>query len=60
MQQRVQIFHRRHKPSSAIQLPITATLNAEYLTLFVLIIHHAPENVNTFFDWMLLDIRYEL
>ena len=33
MQQRVQIFHRRHKPSSAIQLPITATLYAEHLTL---------------------------
>ena len=40
MQQRVQIFHRRHKPSSAVQLPITATLNAEHLTLFNRIIHH--------------------
>ena len=40
MQQRVQIFHRRHRPSSAVQLPITATLNAEHLTLFNRIIHH--------------------
>ena len=37
MQQRVQIFHRRPKrSSSAIQLPITATLYAEYLTLLPL------------------------
>ena len=46
MQQRVQIFHRRHTPSSAVQLPITATLNAEYLTLFAVIIQHLPAVVN--------------
>lgn len=34
VQQRVQIFHRRPQgSSSAVQLPITATLYAEYLTL---------------------------
>ena len=33
MQQRAQILHRRSKPSSAIQLPIMAALNAENLTL---------------------------
>ena len=49
MQQRVQIFHRRQRPSSAVQLPITATLYAEYLTLFGVIIHHMAANVNTLF-----------
>lgn len=34
MQQRVQIIHRRHQPSSAAQLPIAAALHAENLTLF--------------------------
>ncbi len=38
MQQRVQLFHRRRLPSSAVQLPITAALNAEQLTLFGFII----------------------
>ncbi len=38
MQQRVQLFHRRPLPSSTVQLPITAALNAEQLTLFVTII----------------------
>ncbi len=38
MQQRVQLFHRRLSPSSAVQLPITAALNAEQLTLFYIII----------------------
>ena len=47
MQQRVQIFHRRPKrSSSAVQLPITATLHAEHLTLFATIIHHLAANVN--------------
>ena len=46
MQQRVQIFHRRQTPSSAVQLPITATLNAEYLTLFVVIIQQMEGIVN--------------
>ena len=36
------------KPSSAVQLPITATLHAEHLTLFALIIHHLARNVKTF------------
>ena len=48
MQQRVQIFHRRpDRSSSAVQLPITATLHAEYLTLFAVIIQHLAENVKT-------------
>ena len=34
------------KPSSAVQLPITATLYAEHLTLFAVIIHHLAANVN--------------
>ena len=34
------------RPSSAVQLPITATLYAEHLTLFADIIHHLPANVN--------------
>ena len=47
VQQRVQIFHRRPRgSSSAVQLPITATLHAEHLTLFAVIIHHLPANVN--------------
>ena len=35
------------QPSSAVQLPITATLYAEHLTLFGAIIHHMAANVNT-------------
>ena len=35
------------RPSSAVQLPITATLYAEYLTLFRAIIHHMAANVNS-------------
>ena len=46
MQQRVQIFHRRLKPSSGAQLPITAALYAENLTLFADILHHKPVFVN--------------
>ena len=34
------------RPSSAVQLPITATLYAEHLTLFGIIIHHLAANVN--------------
>jgi hypothetical protein len=34
------------QPSSAVQLPITATLYAEHLTLFGIIIHHMAANVN--------------
>ena len=58
MQQRVQIFHRRpSRSSSAVQLPITATLYAEYLTLFGVIIHHMAANVNTYFArYKILDI----
>ena len=33
-------------PSSAVQLPITATLYAEHLTLFTDILHHLAANVN--------------
>ena len=47
MQQRVQILHRRHSPSSAAQLPITAALHAEDLTLFSCILHHIAKFVNT-------------
>ena len=55
MQQRVQIFHRRPVwSSSAVQLPITATLHAEHLTLFPNIIQHLAENVKTLLD------RYEI
>ena len=47
VQQRVQIFHRRpHGSSSVVQLPITATLHAEHLTLFAHIIQHLAANVN--------------
>lgn len=37
------------KPSSAIQLPITAALYAENLTLFALILHHPKGKVKPFF-----------
>ena len=47
MQQRVQIVHRRHSPSSEAQLPITAALHADDLTLFSCILHHIVKFVNT-------------
>ena len=49
MQQRVQTFHRRAKPSSGAQLPITAALHAEHLTLFGDILHHILSFVNPYF-----------
>ena len=50
MQQRVQTFHRRAKPSSDAQLPITAALHAEHLTLFGIILHQVLLFVNPHFD----------
>ena len=45
--------------SSAVQLPITATLNAEHLTLFAAIIHHLAANVNRYFEIMAMRyLRY--
>lgn len=49
MQQRVQTFHRRAKPSSGAQLPITAALHAEHLTLFGDILHQNLPFVNPHF-----------
>ena len=52
MQQRVQIIRRRTMPSSAVQLPITAALHAENLTLFPCILHHLVIFVNPLFVFL--------
>ena len=49
MQQRVQMIRRRQKPSSTVQLPITAALHAENLTLLLRILHHLAIFVNPYF-----------
>ena len=49
MAQRVRIPHRGQRPSSARQLPILAALYARSPTLFVSMIHHRAEKVNSFF-----------
>ena len=49
MQQRVQMIRRRQQPSSAAQLPITAALHAENLTLLIRILHHHTKFVNPYF-----------
>ena len=46
------------QPSSAVQLPITATLHAEYLTLFIRIIQHLSANVNSNFFESQISILY--
>jgi hypothetical protein len=46
------------QPSSAVQLPITATLHAEYLTLFIRIIQHLTVIVNSNFFESQISILY--
>ena len=57
MQQRVQMIRRRQKPSSTVQLPITAALHAENLTLLLRILHHVAIFVNPYFHHFRVSTR---
>ena len=57
MQQRVQMIRRRQRPSSTVQLPITAALHAENLTLLLRILHHLAIFVNPYFHHFRVSAR---